>query len=151
MKARFGFLNYSQKLEFKFYNTERKLKNRFEIILSGICAFENQQKNFEIEGREKMSFEKFLGSQNSKNVDLGKVLGIGGEGVVIQEELEITLMEADDERVLLTYDQAENIVCKSTEKKVVALKFVNFEKEDGEDFQGHGLSNRPNFKIKIKY
>ena len=110
---------------------------RFKIILSGICAFENQLKEIEIEGREKMSFERFLGGQNSKNVDLGKVLGIGGEGVVIQEELEIKLMVG---KYFLGHVQAENIRLESTKKKIVALKFVNFEKEDIENFQGHDLN-----------
>ena len=101
----------------------------FKIILSGICALNNQQKDIKIEGREEISFENFLGGQNSKNVDLGKVLGIGGEGVVIQQELDITVMEGTTR-------------LKSKEKKIVAIKFVNFEKEDGEDFQGHGLNWR---------
>ena len=109
---------------------------RFKIILSGICALKNQQKHIIIQGREKMSFERFLGRQNSKIVDLGKVLGIGGEGVVIQKELEITLMEGTDN----VYKKAENIRLKSKEKKILALKFVNFEKEDGENFQGQDFN-----------
>ena len=106
--------------------------------MSGKCALKNQQKDIEIEGREKMSFEKFLRGQNSKNIDLRKVLGIGGEGVVIQQELDITVMEGTDD----DNQKAFNIRLKSKEKKIVAIKFVNFEKEDGEDFQGHGLNWR---------
>ena len=84
-----------------------------------------------------MSFERFLGGENCKNVDLGKVLGIGGEGVVIQQELEIILMEGT---YSLDYIKVENIQLKSQEKKTVALKFVNFVK-DRENFQGQGLKN----------
>ena len=99
---------------------------------------ENQLKEIKIEGREKISFERFLGGRNSKNVDLGKVLGIGGEGVVIQQELEITLMEGTYSR---DHIKVENIRLKSKEKKTVALKFVNFVKEDRENFQGQSLKN----------
>ena len=93
----------------------------------------SQRKDIEIHGKEKRSFEKFLGGQQSKIVGLGKVLGIGGEGVVIQEELEITLMEGTDDRA---NDRAENIRLKSKDKKIVALKFVPFRKDDGENFEG---------------
>ena len=106
--------------------------------MSGKCALKNRQKHIEIKDREKLSFETFLGGQNSKNVDLGKVLGIGGEGVVIQQELEITLMEGTYSR---DYIKVENIRLKSKEKKTVALKFVNFEKDDREDFQGQDLNS----------
>ena len=67
--------------------------NRFKIILSGICALTNQQKSIEIKGREKKSFKNFLGGHQFKIVRLDKVLGIGGEGVVIEKELEIKVME----------------------------------------------------------
>ena len=106
--------------------------------MRGICALENQLKEIEIKGREKMSFETFLGSHDFKNVDLRKVLGIGGEGVVIQKELEITLMEGTYSR---DYIKVENIRLKSKKKKTVALKFVNFVKEDTANFQGQGFKN----------
>ena len=96
-----------------------------------------QQKSIEIEGQEQMSFENLLGGQQSKIVGLDKVLGIGGEGVVIQEELEIKVMEGDTRG--LGHHKAENIRLKSKEKKKVALKFVKFEKDDGENFEGQGF------------
>ena len=112
-------------------------KNRSKIILSGICALKKQQKDIEIEGREKRSFEDFLRGQQSRNIKLDKVLGIGGEGVVIQEQLEISLIEG----MALKRDdlKAENIRLKSKEKKKVAVKFVKFEKSSGENFEGQGL------------
>ena len=105
-------------------------------MLSGLYGKESQQKDIEIKGREKRSFERFLGNQQSKVVELDKVLGIGGEGVVIQKELKIKVMQGT-----LSYDRkkAENMRLKSLEKKVVALKFVSFKKDDGENFEGHGF------------
>ena len=110
--------------------------NRFKIILSGICASTSQQKSIEIKGHEKRSFERFLGGQKSKIVGLNKVLGIGGEGVVIEKELKITVMEAKD-----NYDERKiyNIRLESKEKKIVALKFVPFKKHDRENFIGQGF------------
>ena len=111
--------------------------NRFKIILSGICALTNQQKSIEIKGREKKSFKKFMGGQESKIVRLDKVLGIGGEGVVIEKELEITVKQG---LAVDVFDKkAKNIRLKSKEKKISALKFVKFEKDDGEKFEGQGF------------
>ena len=101
----------------------------------------SQQKSIEIHGQEKMSFERFLGGQQSKIVGLDRVLGIGGEGIVFEKELEIKLMqgtESDDTKV-------ENIRLKSKEKKIVALKVVRFEKDDEENLEGQG------FVIKAHY
>ena len=94
----------------------------------------SQQKTIEIKGREKKSFKKFLGDQQSKIVRLDKVLGIGGEGVVIEKELEIKVMEGTR-----SYDRAENIRLIRKEKKIVAVKFVKFEKDDREKFEGQGF------------
>ena len=111
-------------------------KNLFKIILRGICALTSQKKDIEIEGQEKRSFEKFLGGQQSKIVGLDKVLGIGGEGVVIQEELEITVMEGTATE---SVEKAKSIRFKSREKKKIALKFVKFYKDDRENFEGQGF------------
>ena len=111
--------------------------NRVKIILSGICALTSQQKSIEIKGREKKSFKKFLGGQQSKNIRLDNVLGIGGEGVVIEKELEIEVREGT--ALELGVEKAENIRLKSKEKKIIALKFVKFEKDDGENFEGQGF------------
>ena len=113
------------------------LNDRFEVILRETSALTGQQKSVEIEGREKRSFQIFLQGQQSKNIALDKVLGIGGEGVVIQEELDITVMEGT---ILGQGDKnAGNIRMKSNEKKIVALKFVPFKEEGGENFKGLGF------------
>ena len=81
-----------------------------------------------------------MGGQQYKNVGLGKVLGIGGEGIVIQEELEITVKEGDvPYEKLSNLKKAENIRLESEGKRQVALKFVPFAKEDRENFKGQGL------------
>ena len=79
-----------------------------------------------------------MGSQQSKIVGLDKVLGVGGEGVVIEKELEITVMKAFMKETKNSWEKAENIRFKSKEKKIVALKFVKFEKQVGENFEGQG-------------
>ena len=100
-------------------------------------CFDESSKYIEIQGQEKSSFENFLGGQQSKNVRLEKVLGIGGEGVVIEKELEITVMQGT---AVHEFDEkGENIRLKSKEKKIVALKFVKFAKDDGENFEGQGF------------
>ena len=111
-----------------------------------MCSWKKRQKDIEIEGKEKMSFVNFLGGQQSKIVGLEKVLGIGGEGVVIQEELEIKLMEGTE-----FYVRAENIRLKSKDKKKVALKFVKFERNDGENLEdlreGQGCAIHINSRV----
>ena len=94
----------------------------------------SQQKCIEIQGHEKRSFENFLGGQKAKNVGLEKVLGIGGEGVVIEKELEIKVMEAFMQAA--ESQRSDEITLISKEKKIVALKFVEFDKNDGENFEG---------------
>ena len=134
-----------------FKNGYKNFNNRLKIILSGICASTSQQKSIEIQGQEKRSFERFLGGQQSKIVELDKVLGIGGEGVVIEKELEITLMEGTMKPIVYV-QKAENIRLKSKEKKIVALKFVKFEKDDGKNFEGQGfIIQRTKFCHNLKY
>ena len=105
-----------------------------------MCAWKNEPKSFQLEGQEKTSFENFLGGQQFKNVSLDKVLGIGGQGVVIQKELEIKVMEGTESD---NGKKAENIrkvkILESEGTNKVAVKFVKFEKDDGENFEGQGL------------
>ena len=91
----------------------------------------------EVDGKEKRSLELFLGGQNSKVVELGKVIGIGGEGIVVEKELEIEIMQGTAK-----YDhsqKAENIQSKSKVRSVTAMKFVEFESNANEFFQGRGF------------
>ena len=99
---------------------------------------DGQQKIVEVDDKEKISLELFLGFQNLKIVELGKVVGIGGEGIVLEKELEIEIMQGnarDD-----VSKKAENIRLKSKKRSITAMKFVKFESYAYEDFQGEGLN-----------
>ena len=78
-----------------------------------------------------------MGVQNSKIVELDKVIGIGGEGIVLEKESEIEIMQGNAK----DYDseKAENIELKSKESSITAMKFVKFESDANEDFQGKGF------------
>ena len=102
-----------------------------------MSQLDGQQKIVEVHDKEKISLELFLGVQNSKIVELGKVIGIGGEGIVVEKELEIEIMQGTAKG----YDseKAENIQLKSKERSITAMKFVKFESDANEDFQGKGF------------
>ena len=70
-----------------------------------------------------MSFSKFLDVKSEKTVNLQRILGIGGEGIVLSQKM----------------DTRENHYKRGWEEKKgrdVAVKFVKFEKNDDEDFLG---------------
>ena len=83
------------------------------------------QKMIEVHDKEKSSLELFLEGQNLKIVELSKVIGIGGEGIVVEKELEIEIMKgtAKDK----WSKKAENVHLKSRETIITAMKFVKFE------------------------
>ena len=126
-------INVFKLLNSCFNKSHINFNNRIKIILSGTCALYNKQKFFEIEDREKWSFENFLNDQQSKIIGLGKVLGIGAEGVVIEKELEIKVMEGTESG---DKKKAENIRLINEEAKKVAIKFVKFKKDYEENFEG---------------
>ena len=109
-----------------------------------MSQLDGQQKKVEVHDKEKISLELFLGVQNSKIVELGKVIGIGGEGIVVEKELEIEIMQGT------TKDRwskkAENIQLKSKERSITAMKFVKFESDANEDFQSEGLNEALQFR-----
>ena len=78
----------------------------------------------------------FLGVENSKIVELGKVIGIGGEGIVLEKELEIEVMQGTTE----DYRRAENIQLKSRRRSITAMKFVKFELDANLNFLGKGFN-----------
>ena len=92
------------------------------------------QKIVEIHDREKRSLELFLGVQNSKIVELDKVIGIGGEGIVLEKELEIKIMQGTIPDLSST--KTENIQLKCKERYITAVKFVKFESDPNENCQG---------------
>ena len=91
----------------------------------------------EVDDKEKISLELFLGFQNLKIVELGKVVGIGGEGIVLEKELEIEIMQGTAKDKYSK--KAENIQLKSKKRSITAMKFVKFESDANENFQGKGF------------
>ena len=95
------------------------------------------QKGFEATGVEKSSFLRFLNGNVSRIVELGKVLGIGGEGIVIRDMREIEDYKGKHEYQynFLGKEEYKNKEYKLQQRsrREVAIKFVKFEKEDGED------------------
>ena len=66
---------------------------------------------------------KFLDGKSEKTVRLERILGLGGEGIVLSDEM----------------DTKEHHYEKGWEEKngrEVAVKFVKFEKDEDEDFEG---------------
>ena len=91
--------------------------------MAGTKISTKNYEEIELEGNEKLSFSKFLNEKSNKTVNLERVLGIGGEGIVLAQKM----------------DTRENHYKKGWEEKKgreVALKFVKFEKNDKEDFLG---------------
>ena len=107
---------------------------QWKITLSGMSQSDGLQKIVEVHDKEKGSLELFLGVQNLKIVELGKVIGIGGEGIVVEHELEIEVMEGTAKN--RSSKKADNIKLKSKQRSITAIKFVNFESRADENLQG---------------
>ena len=88
-----------------------------------------------------------MGVQNSKIVKLAKVIGIGGEGIVLEEKLDIKLMQgtAQDSKS----EKAQNIQLQSDETSITAMKFVKFESDSNENFQGQGFKRISKLIVEI--
>ena len=70
-------------------------------------------------------------------MELSKVIGIGGEGIVVEKEFEIEIMQGTVKGWGST--KAENIQLKSKERSITAMKFVKFESDASENFKGKGF------------
>ena len=91
--------------------------------MSGTLLLTNNNTDIELDGDEKLSFSKFLDGKSEKTVNLERILGIGGEGIVMAQKMNVS----------------EKHYKNGWEDKIgwdVALKFVKFEKNDNEDFLG---------------
>ena len=82
---------------------------------------QSHKKPIEVDGEEKLCLSKFLDGQNEKNVKLDRILGIGGEGLVLKDEIS-------------TREKPYQTQIKVKETKEMAVKFVKFEKKDWDDF-----------------
>ena len=96
--------------------------------MTGRYNLSKNEEEIELAENEKLSFSKFLAGKSEKIVNLDRILGIGGEGIVIAQKKDIR----------------ENHYKRGWEEKKgrdVALKFVKFEKNDDEDFLGPEREN----------
>ena len=93
----------------------------------------NQNKEIHLKGKEKLSFSKFLDGKSEKTVNLERILGIGGEGIVLAQKMDTKENHYKARRNWFGWPKAGFIEKKGRQ---VALKFVKFEKEDYEDFLG---------------
>ena len=66
---------------------------------------------------------KFLDGQSDKTVRLERILGIGGEGIVLSDE-----MTTKEHHYKKGWEEKKG--------REVAVKFVKFEKDEDEDFEG---------------
>ena len=93
------------------------------MTLTGKLISTKSLEEIEIEGNEELSFLKFLDGKSEKTVTLEKILGIGGEGIVLAQK-----MDTRENHYKNGWDEKKG--------RDVALKFVEFEKNDEEDFLG---------------
>ena len=91
--------------------------------MTGALISTKSIKEIVLHGDEKLSFLKFLAGKLEKTVDLERILGIGGEGIVLASKMD-------------TRENHYKNGLEEKEQRDVALKFVKFEKNDDEDFLG---------------
>ena len=85
----------------------------------------------ELDVNERQSFLRFLNGQSEKRVNLERVLGIGGEGIVLAHKMDTK--EHHYKKFWFGKPWAGFIKKKGRD---VAIKFVKFEEKDNEDFLG---------------
>ena len=83
----------------------------------------NKNAGIERDGNEKLSFLNFLDGKSAKTVNLERILGIGGEGIVLSQKM-------------VTKENHFKNGWEEKKGRDVALKFVEFEKYHYEDFLG---------------
>ena len=101
--------------------------------MTGSVVSTNQSKEIELKGDEKLSFSQFLDGKSEKTVNLGRILGIGGEGIVLAQKMNTKENHYKARKNWFPKPKAGFIEKKGRE---VALKFVKFEKGANEDFLG---------------
>ena len=91
------------------------------MTLTGKLISSKTDEEIELRGNEKSSFSKFLDGKSEKTVNLERIIGIGGEGIVLAQKMDIR----ENHYKNGWYEE---------KGKDVALKFVEFHKNDKEDF-----------------
>ena len=102
-----------------------------KLTLSGCSTATKETENFELDGVEKISFISLLDGQSEKTVRLERILGLGGEGIVLSDK-----MTTKENHYKTGWEPP--IGNKETVKKgrEVAVKFVKFRKRKKEDLEG---------------
>ena len=98
------------------------------MTLAGTLISTKSHEEIELEGNEELSFSKFLDGKSEKTVNLEGILGIGGEGIVLAQK-----MNSRENHYKNGWHENKG--------RDVALKFVEFDKNDEEDFLGHDIEN----------
>ena len=62
-------------------------KNQLKLHLSGFSTRTKKTEKFELEGVEKISFTYLLDGHSEKTVRLERILGSGGEGIVLSDKI----------------------------------------------------------------
>ena len=113
----------------KFYHgitLNNNNNNLYKIKVTGSVVSTNQSKEIYLKGEEKLSFSQFLDGKSEKTVNLERILGIGGEGIVLAQKMNTRENH---------YKARKNGSIENKGRKV-ALKFFELEKNDDEDFLG---------------
>ena len=87
----------------------------------------------EVDGDEKLSFSKFLVGKNERTVNLERILGIGGEGIVLAHKMDTKENHYKARKDLF---ERPEVVFIEEKGRDVALKFVELEKNHDENFSG---------------
>ena len=104
------------------------------MTLTGKLTSTKRNEEIELEGNEKLSFSKFLDGKSVKTVNLKKILGIGGEGIVLAQKMDTWREWPLENGCFLRWEEKKG--------REVAIKFVEFEKNDIEDFLGPEIADR---------
>ena len=99
------------------------LRNQLKVTLCGYCKRTKRVENLELEGEESKSFLNFLDGKSEKTVKLERILGIGGEGIVLSDK-----MTTKEHHYVKGWEEKK--------EREVAVKFVKFEKDENEDLEG---------------
>ena len=89
--------------------------------MTGKLISTNNNEEIEVEGKEKLSITKFLDGKCEKTVSLERILGIGGEGIVLSQKMD-------------TREYHHKRGWEEKKGRDVAIKFVKFEIDGDEDF-----------------
>ena len=107
--------------------------------MAGTIISTKSYEEIEVDGDTKLSFSKFLEGKSEKKVNLERVLGIGGEGIVLSHKMDT---RENHYKATKNWFGKNKAGCIEKKEKDVALKFVQFDKNDEEDFLGPEIKDK---------